>query len=196
MQACKHTCIHTYINTHTHTHTHVRLREDLTVRGLLPLPSLPSDAVALPSPTCRYAPNLPTRRIRQHTSAYVSRPDVSIRQHTSAYASMRQHTSAYVSRQHTSAYVSIRQHTSAYVSMRQHTSAYVSLRQLTSGYVSIRATAALPSPTCRERKSRQIVVKLNLLALLVQSYKFATPALTNLQVCAESPDAPAVWVHV
>jgi hypothetical protein len=63
------------------------------------------------------------RRIRQHTSAYVS-----IRQHTSAYVSIRQHTSAYVSiRQHTSAYVSIRQHSSAFVSIRQHSSAYVSI---------------------------------------------------------------------
>jgi hypothetical protein len=90
-------------------------------------------------------------RIRQHTSAYVSKTCVhalsprrlcngggaAVGQQ--AYVSIRQHTSAYVSiRQHTSAYVSIRTFAieadaavgqQAYVSTRQHTSAYVRIEK-------------------------------------------------------------------
>jgi len=61
-------------------------------------------------------------RIRQHTSAYVSR-----RRECSFHSGLR--VDVFTSVLHTSAYVSMRPHTSAYVRIRQHTSAYVSIRQ-------------------------------------------------------------------
>ncbi len=83
---------------------------------------------------------VPSRSIRQHTSAYVS-----IRQHTSHTAHMNLRAIVRI-RQHMSAYVSIREHTSLRISTcvpsrtsnsstrrrsckLQHTSAYVSIRQ-------------------------------------------------------------------
>jgi hypothetical protein len=123
----QHTSAH--VSTRQHASAYVSIRQHTSAYVSIRACAYDRDAIFSHNP----------QQPREHlfACAYCCKPPERLRR-------IRQHTSAYVStRQHTSAHVSIRQHTSAYVSIRQHTSEKKKIR---TSAAATRSCQVLPPP--------------------------------------------------